>query len=194
MKILLSGYICSPYRGSEGGMTWNWAWHLAKQHQVWVLTRPNTRPEIDRFLAENPNDNLRFLWADAPTTLTPWVRKDSANLIRFRYGSWLRHSYRIAAAAHEELGFDVAHHVSYNVFFPPPQLHRLPIPFIWGPVGGAMTAPPAFLGYFGKARWSEALRNFRVALSNHLPALKNAVRHTALTLATISRGENGLAM
>ncbi|MGF1607974.1 MAG: hypothetical protein ACFCUQ_01165 [Kiloniellales bacterium] len=65
MKILLSGYLCNPYRGSEAGRTWNWAWHLAKQHQVWVLTQPIARPKIEEFLAEHPNDNLRFLWVEA---------------------------------------------------------------------------------------------------------------------------------
>lgn len=184
MKILLSGYSCSPYRGSEGGMTWNWAWHLSRKHQVWVLTRSTPRAEIERFLADNPNVNLKFIWVDAPNTLTPWVPKGSAGMIRLRYGPWLRKSYNVAAAAHQDIGFDVAHHVSYNVFFPPPQLYRLPIPFVWGPVGGAMTAPRAFLGYFGVHRWIEDLRNLRVGLSGRLPSFKRAVRNTALTLAT----------
>jgi len=183
MKILLSGYLCSPYRGSESGRTWNWAWHLSKQHQVWVLTQPITRPRIEQFLAEHPNDNLKFLWVEAPNTLVPWVKPGSFDLLRFRYGPWLRHAYRVAAQAHREHGFDVAHHVSYNVFFPPPQLFRLPIPFVWGPVGGAMTAPWAFLGYYGWRRWVEAARNLRVGLSNRWPTLRQAVRGTSLLLA-----------
>lgn len=183
MKILLSGLHCNPYRGSEGGRTWNWAWHLAKSHQVWVLTQPIARPRIEEFLAEHPNDNLKFLWVALPTTFTPWVKQDSFKFVRLRYGSWLRQAYKVAAAAHREYEFDIAHHVSLNTFFPPPQLYRLPIPFVWGPVGGAMTTPGAFLSCYGSNRWVEAVRTLRVRLSNHWPSLRRAVRGTSLLLA-----------
>ncbi|MGF1607976.1 MAG: glycosyltransferase family 4 protein [Kiloniellales bacterium] len=183
MKILLSGFHCNPYRGSEGGRTWNWAWHLSKSHQVWVLTQPIARPRIEEFLAEHPNDNLKFLWVETPNTLTPWVKRDSFKLVRLRYGSWLRQAYKVAAAAHRKYEFDVAHHVSLNAFFPPPQLYRLPIPFVWGPIGGAMTTPRAFLSYYGRDRWIESMRTLRVRLSNRWPGLRKAVRATSLLLA-----------
>lgn len=184
MKIVLSGLHCNPYRGSEGGMAWNWAWHLAKRHQVWVLTQPIYRRNIEQFLAANPNDNLKFLWLQTPNTVTPWVKRDSLKLVRLRYGSWLWQGYKVVAAAHREYDFDLVHHVSLNTFFPPPQFYRLPIPFVWGPVGGAMTTPRAFLPYYGSHRWIESVRTLRVRVSNHLPSLKRAVRRAALTLAT----------
>ena len=192
MKILLSGYFCNPYRGSEGGRTWNWAWHLSAKHQVWVLTQPNFRSEIERFLADKPNENLNFIYADPPPIYLPWERKKKRSLVRVRYGPWLERAYREAAKAHEVHGFDIAHHVSYNVFFPPPQLHRLPIPFVWGPVGGAMTAPDAFLSYFGRHFLIEWIRNVRVRLSCHLPALKRTVRGTSLLLAINEETADGL--
>lgn len=181
MRVLVSAYICNPYRGSEGGMSWNWAWHLSAQHEVWVLTQPRSRPDIERYLEENPNENLNFIWVNPPPIYLPWDRR---KLIRLRYWFWLTAAYRAAARAHETHGFDVAHHVSYSVFFPPPELHRLPIPFVWGPVGGAMTAPEAFLSYFGRHFLLEAVRNLRVRLSCQLPVLKRAIRGTALLLAT----------
>lgn len=191
MKILISGYFCNPYRGSESGRTWNWASHLSAKHKVWVLTSPRSRPDIERYLAEHPNDNIDFIWVDLPR-LFPWERKVGRSLVRMRYGPWLERAYHVAAEAHKIHGFDIAHHVSYNVFFPPPQLHRLPIPFVWGPVGGAMTAPDAFLSYFGRHRLVETIRNIRVRLSCHLPALKRTVRGTSLLLAINEETADGL--
>jgi hypothetical protein len=62
MRILLIGHACSPERGSEPAVTWNFAWHLARAHQVWVVTHPKFRLEVERFLAQQPNPNLRFVW------------------------------------------------------------------------------------------------------------------------------------
>ena len=47
MKVLLVGHACGPDRGSEPGLTWNWALSLSRHHQVHVLTHPQLRPEIE---------------------------------------------------------------------------------------------------------------------------------------------------
>ena len=41
MKILISAYACEPNRGSEPGVGWHTVWELAKNLEVWVLTRPD---------------------------------------------------------------------------------------------------------------------------------------------------------
>ena len=65
-RILLSAYACEPGRGSEPALGWGWATELARSgHQVWVLTRADNRPAIERdALAADPN--LNFVYFDLP--------------------------------------------------------------------------------------------------------------------------------
>jgi hypothetical protein len=68
--VLLSAYACEPGKGSEPGIGWNLARHLAEHHEVWVLTRTNNRPAIEAELARNPVPGLHFVYHDLP----PWAR------------------------------------------------------------------------------------------------------------------------
>jgi len=34
MKVYIIGHAISPYRGSEPGFTWNWAWELSQHVPV----------------------------------------------------------------------------------------------------------------------------------------------------------------
>jgi glycosyltransferase involved in cell wall biosynthesis len=63
-------------------------------------------------------------------------------------------------------------------------LWRLPVPLVWGPVGGAQTAPPAYRRYFGSAWKKERLRTLRVKLATKLPGLRRTIRNCALILST----------
>jgi hypothetical protein len=47
MKIVLIGAGASPDRGSEAGITWGWAWHLAQDHDVWLVNYPEFRNEVE---------------------------------------------------------------------------------------------------------------------------------------------------
>ncbi|HLE82176.1 MAG TPA: glycosyltransferase family 1 protein, partial [Dehalococcoidia bacterium] len=42
-KVLISAYACEPGKGSEPNVGWNVAREMARQHDVWVLTRANNR-------------------------------------------------------------------------------------------------------------------------------------------------------
>jgi len=88
-----------------------------------------------------------------------------------------------ASRIHRLHRFDVAHQVSLGTVSAPPLLWQLPVPFIWGPVGGGQTAPPAFKRYFGSTWHKEVVRNFRTWLLPFLPALRRAVHRSAAILA-----------
>src|SRR5439155_9835094 len=54
------------------------------------------------------------------------------------YALWQRALARRARRLHAELGFDVAHHVTFAADWLPCGLARLRgVPLVWGPVGGA---------------------------------------------------------
>ena len=184
MKILLIGHALCPNRGSEPGTTWNWAWHLSTSHRVWVLAHPEFREEVDRCLAERKNSNLHVIWVTLPNWRDPWKPTRGERGIRLHYILWQRMALRTAARLHNELGFDLIHYVSWNTISAPPPLWRLPVPSLWGPLGGGMTAPLNFVNYLGSGMWREFLRTLRVRLLPWRPALRKAVRRYPILLAT----------
>lgn len=182
MKVLLVGHACSPDRGSEAAVTWNFAWHLSRSHDVWVITHPHFRDEVESYLTRHPNPNLRFVWLALNDYWDPWNRLKNRGL-RLHYVIWqhkvLREALRLNRAHH----FDLVHHVSWGTISEPPLLWKMPIPFVWGPVGGGQTTPPAFGRYLAGHRFKEFLRTFRVKLASRRPALRAAVRGSSLLLS-----------
>ncbi len=150
MKILLSAYACEPNRGSEPGVGWNVAKKLAEFHQVWVFTSNTHRPEIETELKNKPVKNLRFIYFDPCGWVYDWSQegKKSQLGVYFHYYLWQIWAYFVGRRLHQEVGFDVAHHVTYVKYSNPSFLSFLPVPFVWGPVGGAEQAPKPFLKEF----------------------------------------------
>ena len=73
---------------------------------------------------------------------------------------WQIAAYRKAKALHNQNAFDIAHHVTYaNGWMPSFIGALLPVPFVWGPVGGGQQTPPAFYGeYTRKAITEDGVR------------------------------------
>jgi exopolysaccharide biosynthesis WecB/TagA/CpsF family protein len=184
MKILLTGHACSPRQGSEASFTWSWALHLSRRHEVHVLAHPHDRHTVERFLADNQNTNLEFHWVAVPRWLDPWNPCGTDKGLRLHYLFWLRRAYEIAVGLHRRIGFDIVHHVSYGSLSAPPPFWKLPIPFVWGPIGGAQQAPRSFRRFFGRGWPREFLRNARVGFLPHSLHLGRAVRASAALLAT----------
>lgn len=153
MKVLISAYSCEPGRGSERGVGWNVAREVAKRHEVWVLTRPDeSKAAIEAELARNPVPNLHFVYF----TLPFWqdsLRWGQSGAMQIHYYLWQIQAYFVARQLHREVGFDLTHHVTFVKYSSPSFLAFLPIPFIWGPVGGGETAPASFWKDFGLRAW-----------------------------------------
>ena len=148
MKVLLSAYACEPGRGTEPGVGWNAAWEIAKYHEVWVLTRPDDgREAIEAELQRHPNPNLHFVYFTLPIFGSLW-RQGSSIAFLIHYYFWQIQAFFVARRLHQEIDFDLAHHVTFVRHSSPSFLVLLPIPVIWGPVGGGESAPAPFLQDF----------------------------------------------
>jgi glycosyltransferase involved in cell wall biosynthesis len=184
MNVLLIGHACGPGMGSEPGNTWNWAQQMSRRHRVWVLTHPYHRSRVDAFLTENPNPNLQFIWITPKSWFDPWHPERDERGIRIHYFLWLSEAYRAAQRLCRETTFDIAHHVSWGAVGAPPPIWRLPIPAVWGPIGGGQCVPLSFLSYFGWRSWIEILRTGYVKALRFSPRLRKAVRSSAVIFAT----------
>ena len=74
-KVLVSVYACSPYRGSEPGMGWNFLKMIADDNEVWAIVEEEKwRGDIEKYLAEHPNEMKSVHWV--------FIHKPRARLLR----------------------------------------------------------------------------------------------------------------
>lgn len=185
MKVLMSAYSCEPGRGSEPGVGWNVVREVANYHEVWVLTRPDESGEvIEAELVRNPVPNLHFVYFNLPIWANGW-RWGSYGAMQLHYYFWQIQAYFIARKLHREIGFDLVHHVTFVKYSSPSFLSLLPMPFIWGPVGGGESAPKAFWQDFSpRAKAYETMRNLVRWLGESDPFARFTAKRSVLTRVT----------
>jgi glycosyltransferase involved in cell wall biosynthesis len=187
MKVLLSAYACQPGQGSEPGVGWNVAVEIAQFHQVWVLTRANNRPIIEAELAQRPVANLHIIYLDVFNLSLLWQPGKVGKFARFYYYLWQIQAYCVARRLHQEIQFDILHHVTYVQYSSPSFLSFLPVPFLWGSVGGGESAPKAFWPEFSlRGRIFETVRDVIRGLSERGIWVRQTAKRSAIALATTS--------
>jgi glycosyltransferase involved in cell wall biosynthesis len=185
LRILLVGHACAPDAGSEPGLTWNWARHLAERHEVCVIAHPQHRAEVDSSVHRLGARAPRMFWVDLPERFNPWNPAAGEHGIHLHYMLWQRAALAQARRLHAERRFHLVHHVSWGTVNSAPGLWRLDVPFVWGPLGGGQVAPLRFGGYLGlPGTLAEAARTVREALVPLLPSVKRAAANSVLVLAT----------
>jgi len=147
------------------------------------MTNARFKEPIEQQLALTPNHKLHFIWV-LPPELDPMRKIFSERSLRLRYIFWQRVVLREASRQHRLHQFDLVHHLSWGTISAPPLLWRLPIPFVWGPVGGAQVTPRSYLRYLGPAWRRELMRTLRVKLVTRMPGLRRTIRNCALILST----------
>jgi glycosyltransferase involved in cell wall biosynthesis len=90
----------------------------------------------------------------------------------------------VSRRLHRRVGFDAVHHLTFGTYWLPSFLSLLPVPFFWGPVGGAESTPHLFRGFFGiNGRIYELLRDAARALSDLNPIVRMNARRATLVLS-----------
>jgi glycosyltransferase involved in cell wall biosynthesis len=182
MKILLSAFACDPALGSEAAVGWSWASELARQgHEVSVLTRFRYQASIESAMAQSPIPNLRFIYFD----LKHFPYKIPLFGVYAYYALWQFKLWLLADQLFDYRELDCIQHLTYascrTLFF----LAYLPVPSIFGPVGGGETAPMSLhagMSLPGKAH--ECLRLFVNFLWSRFPITELLWRQPTLNLVT----------
>ena len=192
MKLLISAYACEPGRGSEAGVGWNCVLQAARFHEVWVLTRRNNREPIENALQTHPLENVRFVYFDLPRWSRFWKRRTRG--LQLYYYLWQIGAYFVARKLHRRAGFDLTHHVTFVNYWLPSLLPLLPVPFLWGPVGGGESAPAGFEEFWSpRSRVYEALRDAARIRTLIDPFAVFCARRAALALATTEETRHKLS-
>lgn len=171
MRILISAYYCSPYRGGESAVGWQVATELANHHDVTVVcgdlsAGATTGNDIARYRAEHGLPAGLEIQHVQLTGLGRTIHDLHGLpglwfLYYEAYRRWQKQILRVVRDLHADKPFDLIHHVNIIGFREPGYLWQLGIPFFWGPVSGAPMVPPAFLKDFSpKERFRWGTRNF----------------------------------
>jgi len=185
LKILVSAYACRPSEGSEPSIGWNFVKELVNYHEVWLLTRANNRPSLEAELQANPLPSLHIIYCDLPQ----WVQflNQGQKIVQLHYYLWQIAAYHRARQLYPPIKFDLIHHVTYVKYWSPSFLALLPVPFIWGPVGGGESTPQSFLADLGiRGKIYEGLRNTIRHLSELDPFVQLTAKRSILAWGTTS--------
>lgn len=149
MKILMSAYNCSPYRGSECAVGWNSALTATKfGHEVTVITNEYYRNEIEKFFKENINCSIKdihFIYIKIPSVLNN-IKGYVGEIIQYRY--FQNKVIKAAKSALKTKSFDFVQHTSWASMIKKNTLYKLDIPLVIGPVGGGEETPSVLMSNY----------------------------------------------
>lgn len=150
MNILVLAFACEPNRGSEEGVGWNWSINLAKHHNVYVITRGQEKPYIEKYISDTGIENPRFYYFEDAGVMH-FIDKKIPMGFRTYYRWWQSQIVGIAKEIIKEHRIDIIHQLTYNEYRTPGKLYDIGIPFVWGPIGGGHEYNPILKnGHFRK--------------------------------------------
>lgn len=188
-RVLIAAYACEPDKGSEPGVGWNWVREIARHgYEVHVVTRANNRAAIEPELRTSPVAGLHVHYLDlGPFWLLMKRRFGYPGLILYYYVWQLKLAW-LARRLHRRYGFRLAHHVTFVIDWMPSGLAVLPIPFIWGPVGGSTNYLPKGVKVYlpPSARGHELVRWLTQSILKTLDPLLRLTRRRAVRILTFT--------
>lgn len=182
LRILISAYGCEPGKGSEQGVGWNWCLQLGNLAELVVITRSNNQSAVEATLPSSLAGRIRFEFYDLPLAIRHFKRKEKG--LYFYYLLWQWGAYRRAKELARRSRFDYAMHLTFGSIWMPTFMHRLPLPFIWGPVGGGEAVPFGLIRALPPlGRITQYLRYALMATLPINPLIMGVVRRSRIILA-----------
>ena len=167
---MISAFSFAPGLGSEPGAGWVFAGGAASHSDVWVVTTRPRQKLVEQALADDPElaKSLHVRYLDLPGSANRLFTNKKG--VFLAYVLWQRRLRKFAVQLHEEVGFDVAHHVTLASDWQPCGLRHLPdVPLVWGPVGGATYQPLRLLRWLGlRGLWTHAARSLLTRVGRRL--------------------------
>lgn len=145
MNILMSSFNCSPYKGSENSLGWNWTYTAAKDgNTISVLTRNINKHDIERYWNLCSEEEIKIRERIKYYYIEP--DKNNLNISNhinqiLVYRSFQKKAYKFAKKLILKENFDFIHHVTWASCVQLTYLYKLDLPFVLGPVGGGERIP-----------------------------------------------------
>ncbi len=136
-------------------MGWNITRRLGRYHDVTVLYGARDHKlqwgaEVAEYLREHgPIPGVTFVAVDHPASarVYQWLHDKGLWVFYYwGYRAWQRAAREVAGELHERKPFDFTYQLNMIGYREPGYLWSLPVPFVWGPVGGASNMPWPYFG------------------------------------------------
>ena len=183
LRVVVEAFGCRPGSGSEPGVGWNVTQALAAHHDIWVITTRLNRRWVAQ--AARADERVRIVYADPPPALQWLLPRRGLHFLHSYLWPWF--AYRTARRLHRARRFDVAPRLTLATWRYPSFLHRLRIPFVWGPLGGADHVPRCLRRELGwRGRLWESVRAVAQGLGRLDPFVRSGLRRADAVLAVSS--------
>jgi glycosyltransferase involved in cell wall biosynthesis len=156
IKILVSAYACNPLSSSklhpgEDITGWRLMLELSRFFDLHVIADTYNKEGVENFLAREKLDGVKFYFISLPPSLQ-WLYQIAFGK-RIYYYLWQISAWRLAVKLHRQFNFTAAHHLTFGNYWIPSFIGAfLPVPFIWGPLGGGQMVPASFLKEYALGR------------------------------------------
>lgn len=175
MKILISAYALNPsgshkLHPGEDLLGWKLVEQISRYHEVFVITHSYNRESILEALGKTGIENMSIHFLELPLQMRKLFYKIEFAQ-RIYYYLWQIACWIKAKKLHRRVNFDLAQHLTFGNYWIPSFIGAfLPVPFIWGPVGGGQKVPKELLKEFSfYGRFAEKIREIAQWLScNHM--------------------------
>jgi glycosyltransferase involved in cell wall biosynthesis len=105
-------------------------------------------------------------------------------LIHLHYFLWQVTAYLTAKKHHALQPYDIVHQATYGTYLKSSLLSFLPIPFIWGPLGGGEFTPKSLLPTLNSdSRRKDTLRKWVRNVAEFNPLVRSTLKNTAIAWA-----------
>lgn len=151
-RVLVLAYMVSPSRGTEYAVAWNYIRTMRAHCDLTVLygTAGPHMGDVDDFPEPNFLDcsaegDVRFQFVAEPR-VARWLNTlNRRGILTYSfylaYRVWHRAALTEARKLLEREDFDLIHYVGPIGYREPGYLWQLPLPYVWGPIGGATSFP-----------------------------------------------------
>lgn len=163
LKVLVLAYACNPLSSLKGHpgediTGWRLMHQLSRFYDLWVISHTYNRAGVESFLKREKLDGVKFHFLSLPSYLG-WLYRFAWGK-RVYYYLWQIWALRLSRKLHRQFNFDVVHHLTFgNDWIPSFAGAFIPLPFIWGPLGGGQKVPASFLSeYTFRAKIGEMCR------------------------------------
>lgn len=125
---------------------------------------------------------MRFEYYDPPAAVARFKHKEKGLYVYYLFWQW--GAYRRARVLVRKMRFDYIMALTFGSLWMPTFMHWLPVPFIWGPVGGGEAVPFGLIPTLPwRARIPQYLRYVLMATLRLNPLVMGPIRRARLLLA-----------
>jgi glycosyltransferase involved in cell wall biosynthesis len=187
-RVLVSAYACHPrptaaHFPGEAILGWSLAKEIAGFADVHLLTWAFNKDGLEGTLGGADGRPVQIHYVGLPPRLHRALR-DRHYGVRLYYFLWQREAAKFAKRLAAEERFDLFHQITFsNDWMPSFIAPTLPIPFVWGPIGGGQRVPRTLMRTLaGRDRRQERSRVILQNVWRATPARRRCVRKASAIL------------